>query len=82
MQEQEIITFLSLMGDELQDAGITQPIRILLIGGAYMLTQIHNRATTQDIDVIVLTPATDSQEYTIFKRIVQFVAQDQGINPA
>jgi hypothetical protein len=82
MQEQEIIHFLSMVGDELQDVGLTQPVHILLIGGAYMLTQIRNRATTQDVDVIILAPATSSHEYTIFKQIVRFVVQDQGINPS
>ena len=32
MQEQEIVTFLSLVGDDLQALGVKQPIRLLLIG--------------------------------------------------
>ena len=48
-----------------------------------MLTQIHNRSTTKDVDVIVkdLDPVT-SEEYRIFKQAVTFVAQDKGVNPA
>jgi hypothetical protein len=53
MQEQEIVTLLCLVGDELQALGVKHPIRLLLIGGAYMLTQIHNRPATRDVDVVV-----------------------------
>ena len=83
MQEQDIVTLLSLLGDELQDMGLTRPVRLLLIGGAYMLTQIHNRDMTKDVDVIVqeLDPLT-SEEYRIFKQVVSFVAQDRGVTPA
>ena len=83
MQEQDIVTLLSLLGDELEDMGLTRPVRLLLIGGAYMLTQIHNRDMTKDVDVIVqeLDPLT-SEEYRIFKQVVTFVAQDRKVNPA
>ncbi len=50
MQAQDIITYLAELGQELQNLGVQYPVRILLVGGAYMLTQVHNRPTTNDID--------------------------------
>ena len=82
MQEQDIIRFLSLTGDELQAFGLQKPIRLLLIGGAYMLTHIHNRDATRDVDVIGLGLNPASEEYRLFKQAVAFVANDLGISPA
>jgi hypothetical protein len=43
MQAEEIETHLAELGLELQEMGLQRPIRILLVGGAFMLTQIRNR---------------------------------------
>ncbi|MBV9020391.1 MAG: hypothetical protein JOZ71_06715 [Ktedonobacteraceae bacterium] len=53
MQAQDIETYLADLGQELQNQGVRQPVCILMIGGAFMLTQIHNRPTTNDIDVLL-----------------------------
>jgi hypothetical protein len=82
MQEQEIVTFLSLVGDELQALGVVQPIRLLLIGGAYMLTQIRNRPATRDVDVVVQGLDPQSEDYRLFKQAIAFVAHDRGASPA
>jgi predicted nucleotidyltransferase len=82
MQEQDIIRFLSLVGEELQEFGLQRPIRLLLIGGAYMLTHIHNRDATRDVDVIILDLDPVSEEYRLFKQAVAFVAHDLGMSPA
>jgi hypothetical protein len=52
--EQEIEDALAALGQELQRLGVQQPIRILVVGGAYMLTQLHNRLATTDIDVLLI----------------------------
>lgn len=39
MQRQDIEHNLTLLGEELQELGLQKPIRLLLIGGAYMITQ-------------------------------------------
>src|SRR5512144_871068 len=52
--EQEIEDALAALGQELQRLGVQQPIRILVVGGAYMLTQLHNRLATKDIDVLLI----------------------------
>ena len=48
MQAQEIETHLAELGQELQNLNVQQPIRILLVGGAYTLTQytIDQQRTT------------------------------------
>ncbi len=82
MQRQDIEYNLTLLGEELQEMGLQKPIRLLLIGGAYMITQkIGERKTTGDIDVIVsldhpLTP----HEHHLFKSAIRFVAYDLGIS--
>lgn len=75
MQEQDIITRLSLVGEELEAYGLQQPIRVLLIGGAYMITQVHNRLVTRDVDVIIQEDP-ESEAYHFLKKAAEFVAHD------
>lgn len=79
MQEQEIIRYLRLLGEELEVLQVEQPVRLLLVGGAYMVTQIGNRATTMDVDVVAHVDP-ESQEYLSFKNAVRFVASDMHIS--
>lgn len=50
---QDIERYLAELGQELQNAGVVQPVRLLMVGGAYMVTQIGSRASTKDIDVLL-----------------------------
>lgn len=54
MNAKDIEHYLSLLGNALADLGVTYPVRVLLLGGAFMLTQISVRRTTEDIDVLPL----------------------------
>ena len=81
MEEHNIVEMLSLLGEELQEMGVTKPIQIVLVGGAYMVTQIHNRSMTRDVDVIVRLDK-DTVEYRKFKDAVRFIAQDLRVSPA
>jgi len=76
MQAQDIVTYFAELGQELQHLGVQHPIRILLIGGAYMLTQVHNRPTTNDIDVLLkdIDDTTTSPLYRTFKAAARAVA--------
>src|SRR5436309_5309848 len=76
MQAQEIEMYLAELGQELQRMGVQQPIRVLLVGGAFMLTQVHNRATTNDVDVLLkdVEDSTNSPLYRSFKTAVRTVA--------
>jgi hypothetical protein len=81
LQEQEIIRYLRLLGEELEALQVRQPLSLLVVGGAYMITQIGNRATTMDVDVVVQADPY-SQEYLAFKNAVRFVASDEHIDLA
>ena len=77
MQAQEIEAHLADLGRELQNLGVEEPVRILMIGGAFMLTQLHNRSTTQDVDVLLkdIDDPTASPLYQTFKAAAQAVAR-------
>ena len=77
MQKQDIEMYLAKLGQELQDLGIMQPVRVLLVGGAFMLTQIRNsRANTNDVDVLLkdIADTSTSPVYRTFKAAVRAVA--------
>jgi len=75
MREQEIIHYLRLLGEELEELQLQRPIRLLMIGGAYMITQFGNRALTEDIDVLVYLDR-NTEEYRRFRNAIGFVAFD------
>jgi len=82
MQAQDIEAYLADLGQELQDLGVEDPVRILMIGGAFMLTQVHNRSTTDDVDMLLkdLDDPTISPLYQTFKTAVQAVASRNQIS--
>ncbi len=84
MQVQEIEAHLAELGQELQNLHVQSPIRILLVGGAFMLTQLHNRSTTNDVDVILkdVDDSTTSPLYRVFKAAVRQVASNNALSNA
>jgi hypothetical protein len=76
MQAHEIETHLGELGDELERQGIEQPIRLLVIGGAFMLLEVRNRKNTDDIDVLFtgIENPPASPLYQAFKDAVHVVA--------
>ena len=83
MRAQDIERFLADLGQQLQHMEVQQPVRILMVGGAFMLTQFHNRLTTNDVDVLlkdVDDPVT-SPLYQTFKVAVRTVAARNQIPP-
>jgi hypothetical protein len=54
MNAREIETYLAELGAELKRRGVKKPIRLMLIGGAYMLVLEHAPRTTEDIDIFWL----------------------------
>jgi len=70
MREQDIDRYLTQLGQALDNLGIHQPVRILIIGGTFMLTQIRNRSITEDIDVI-FTDIVDRRASPIYQAISQ-----------
>jgi hypothetical protein len=81
LQQSEIERLLQDLGSELTARGFTS-VQVLIVGGAYMLFNIGNRATTQDIDVFPLNFASsanpDEQTKTILTAI-RTVAKRNGL---
>jgi predicted nucleotidyltransferase len=53
LQAQEIEEYLAQVGQVLEEMGLRWPIRVLMVGGAFMLTQVRNREQTDDVDVFL-----------------------------
>ena len=54
MKSQEIEQYLTELGAALKRQGIKKPVRILMIGGAYMMLLANAPRTTDDIDIFWL----------------------------
>src|SRR5260370_17921636 len=81
MQKQDIEQNVCLLGSQLEELGMQTTIRLLMIGGGFMLTQIGNRTTTNDIDVLVdISDPQHSDDYRIFRNAVHFVAHDARLS--
>src|SRR5215470_14812943 len=59
MQAHEIEHYLTELGTALESQGITKPVRMLLIGGAYMMLLANAPRTTDDIDICWLEEGED-----------------------
>jgi hypothetical protein len=81
MHVQDIENYLAELGQELQNQSLQRPIRILLVGGAFMLTQIHNRSSTNDVDVLLIDEdnSTTSPRYQNFRAAVRSVARKKKL---
>lgn len=82
MQAQEIEAHFADLGQELQELGVEHSVRILMIGGAFMLTQLHNRPTTKDVDVLLkdVDDPMVSPLYQTFRTAVQAVASKKQLS--
>lgn len=81
MNAQEIETYLTDLGQALAQQGVHQPVRLLMVGGAYMVTQTGNRPATKDVDVLLVDipdPAA-SPQYVPFQVAVRTVAAQHGL---
>lgn len=81
MEARDIERYLADLGQELQQRSVQRPIRLLLVGGAYMLTQVHNRSSTNDIDVLLIEIAASptSPLYRTFKAATRAVAHRHAL---
>ncbi|GHO46239.1 hypothetical protein [Ktedonospora formicarum] len=81
MERQEVELYLQELGDELERRGFEKPVRVMIVGGVYMLVMVGNRESTQDIDVVLMDmPDTTSldtatKESRLFKTAVRAVAR-------
>jgi hypothetical protein len=81
LQTEEIEQLLQELGSEMAAQGLAS-VQIMVLGGAYMLINVGNRATTQDIDVFPLnfidSSQPDDHTKTILKA-VQAIAKAHGL---
>jgi len=80
-QREDIELLLQELGDELAQR-FNSPVQILLIGGAYMLLAIHNRETTQDVDIYPLNIPDSTQpnkQTKSFLAAVRAIAKNHNI---
>lgn len=79
LEREEIIQCLMRLGEELEALDIQSPIRLLMIGGAYMVTQVGNRERTEDVDVLAyIDRRTD--EYFKLRSAASFVSVDMHVD--
>ena len=82
MQAHEIEHYLAELGAALASQGISKPVRLLLIGGAYMMLLANAPRTTDDIDICWLEEGEDFHTARLALRdAVQAVASKYALPP-
>lgn len=79
MDAQEIEQYLAELGKELEGRDVKKPVRILLIGGAYMLLQANAPRPTYDIDILWLDEDVLQRAYAPIRESVQAVKEKYGL---
>src|SRR5258708_26924070 len=72
LQPTEIESLLQALGTELAVQGLNS-VQVMILGGAYMLLHVGNRATTQDIDVFPINFVDSSQPNKKTKAILKAI---------
>ena len=78
MNSSQIEHYLGFLGQKLAEMQIKATI--ILMGGALMVTQIGNRKSTQDIDVVIAT--NDRGTYQAIQQAIALVAREKRLSPA
>src|SRR6266704_2918338 len=78
MNSSQIEQYLGFLGQKLAEMQIKTSI--ILLGGALMVTQLGNRKSTQDIDVVIAT--NDRRTYQAVQQAIALVAREQKLPPA
>lgn len=79
MESQDIERYFQDLGDELETRGFQEPVRIMIVGGVYMLLMVKNRKSTEDVDVVLMdmedtSSATKTPQTRAFQTAVRAVA--------
>ncbi len=80
MEADDIERYLAELGAELKNRGIKKPVRLLLIGGAYMLLLANAPRSTKDIDIFWLDEDGLQQVYTPLRESVQIIKQKHDLD--
>jgi hypothetical protein len=78
MNSAQIERCLGFLGQKLADMQINA--KIILLGGAVMVTQLGNRNATQDIDAVIAT--NDRQVYQAIQQAIAAVAREKKLAQA
>lgn len=86
MRAEEIEIYLAELGSELQTRGVTKPLRVLLIGGAYMLLVAHSPRPTDDVDFFwveesVFQETLSQKTFTALNDSIQVIAGRYALDP-
>jgi hypothetical protein len=80
MEAEDIERYLAELGTELQNRGLKKPVRILLIGGAYMLLFANATRSTKDIDIFWLDEDGLQRAYAPLRESVQVIKQKHDLD--
>jgi hypothetical protein len=75
MDSKQIEQYLGFLGQKLAD--MQTKATLILLGGALMITQIGNRKTTRDIDVVIAT--NDRRTYQAVQQAITLVAKERKL---
>ena len=78
MDSNEIDTYLHALDEELAKRLIRKPVRIVVVGGVYMLFFLRNRAATKDVDIVPLDfpdSTNPTQETKVFRSAINAIAK-------
>jgi len=81
VDSQEIEKYLAELGAELKRRGVKKPIRIMLIGGAYMLVLERATRTTEDIDIFWLEGDAFQQLRSILSECIVTITRRYTLRP-
>lgn len=81
MDAHDMKDYLAQLGAELKERGIKKPVRMLIIGGAYMLLLANAPRSTNDIDIFWLEEDTFSRTLNPLRESVQAITKRHALNP-
>ncbi len=80
MEAEDIERYLAELGTELKNRGLKKPVRVLLIGGAYMLLLANAARSTKDIDIFWLDEDGLQRAYAPLRESVQVIKQKHDLD--
>lgn len=81
LNREDITSLLQELGAELEKK-FSEPVQIMLIGGAYMILTLHNRQSTEDVDIYPLNipdSTRPDKQTKYFLAAIREVARRHGL---
>lgn len=80
MTSGDIERYLQQVGKALEQIGIQRTVRLLMLGGGFMINKVGNRKSTEDIDVIIPLENKDPT-YSALKKAIRDVGYANKLSP-